>query len=55
MKSLFFGFLEANGQDHAKGSIIAEERILFNGNRAGVTQEENWVNVTGKILASFYN
>ena len=29
--------LEASGQDHAKGSIIAEERILFNGNRVGVT------------------
>ena len=31
---LILGLVEASGQDHAKGSIIAEERNIFNGNGA---------------------
>ena len=52
---LILGLVEASGQDHAKGSIIAEERNIFNGNGAGVTPEENWVIATRKILAPFWN
>ena len=49
------GLVEASGQNYAKSSIIAEERILFSVNGAGVTPEENWVIVTGNTLASIYN
>jgi hypothetical protein len=38
---LILGLVEASRQDHAKGSIIAEERIFFNGNGAGMTPEQN--------------
>jgi hypothetical protein len=54
-KFLILGLVEASGQDHAKGGIIVEERILFNGNGAGVTPERNWVIATRKILAPFRN
>jgi hypothetical protein len=38
---LILGLVEVSGQDHAKGSIITEGRIIFNGNGARVTPEQN--------------
>jgi hypothetical protein len=38
---LTLGLVEASRQDYAQGSIITEERILFNGNEAGRVREEN--------------